>query len=256
MKHSPRFSSTPSRLSASCDRRLSAYALAAGAAGLGLLTLAPPAEAKIVYTPSNLPLMNHKQVFFDLNNDGINDFSFYGQSISRRSISTFFFRLTVSPARQGDAIWGIESHEHASCAAHLPRDTQVETKRPFQANRAVLLDWSGGPNGGTAYCPWVGKTGTAYLGLKFSIKGQTHFGWARVKVASIYPYNIFLTGYAYETIPNKPISTGKTKGPDEIGNMSQPLPAALNVPLSLPATVGMLALGWPALSIWRRSEPT
>jgi hypothetical protein len=25
-----------------------------------------------------------------------------------------------------------------------------------------------------------------------------------------------LTGYAYETIPNKPIITGKTKGPDVI----------------------------------------
>jgi hypothetical protein len=25
-----------------------------------------------------------------------------------------------------------------------------------------------------------------------------------------------LTGYAYETIPNKPIITGKTKGPDAI----------------------------------------
>ena len=183
------------------------------AAGLGLLALAPPAEGRIIYTAANLPLMNQNQVFFDLNHDGINDFSFYGQSISRRSVSTFLFRLTASPAQQGNAIWGVESHEHASCAASLPRGTRVGSKRPFQANRVVLLDWSGGPNGGTAYCPWTGKTGTAYLGLKFSIKGKTHFGWARVKTASIFPYKVLLTGYAYETIPNKPIMTGATKRP-------------------------------------------
>jgi hypothetical protein len=159
MRHSSRLSSGPSSLSESCDRRLNAYALAAGAASLGLLAWVPPAEGKIVYTPANLRLMNQGQVFFDLNHDGINDFSFYGRSISRRSISTFFFRLTVSPAQQGNAIWGVESNEHASCAASLPRGTRVGAKRPLEPNRAVLLDWSGGPNGGTAYCPWTGRTG-------------------------------------------------------------------------------------------------
>src|SRR5579863_387260 len=253
MKSSPRSSRIPSNLSESCHERLNAYALA-GAAGLGLLTVVSPAEGKIVYTLANVPLMNQGQVFFDLNHDGTNDFSFYGQSISRRSVSTFFFRLTVSPAQQGNAIWGIESHEHASCAAALPRGTQVGPKRPFQANREVLFDWSGGPQGGTAYCAWGGKIATHYLGLKFSIKGKTHFGWARVKVASMYPYVVSLTGYAYETIPNKPIVAGDTKGPRGISDISRPSPAALNAPTRTPATLGLLALGGPALYVWRRKE--
>jgi hypothetical protein len=252
MRHSLRLSAKPSVLSESCDRRLNAYALAAGSASLGLLALVPPAQGKIVYTPANLRLMNQGQVSFDLNHDGVNDFSFYGQSVSRRSISTFFFRLTVSPTQQGNAIWGVESNEHASCAAFLRGGTRVGPKRPFQPNRAVLLDWSGGPNGGTAYCPWIGRSGTAYLGLKFKIKGQTHFGWARVKVASIAPYKVSLTGYAYETTPNKPIITGKTKGQGEITSISQKSAEARKVPLRTPATMGMLALGCAALSIWRR----
>jgi|ERR1700733_14596864 len=239
-------------LSESIYQQLNMYALAAGAAGAGLLTLLPSAEGKIVYTPANLPLMNQHQVFFDLNHDGMNDFFFYGQSTSRRSISVFFFRLTVSPAQQGDAIWEVESNQHASCAAALPRGTQVGPKRPFQANRAVLLDWSGGPNGGTAYCPWTGKTGTAYLGLKFSIKGQTHFGWARIKTSSIFPYNVHLTGYAYETIADKPIIAGRTKGPEDI--VEDP-DAVLGVPTTpKPATLGLLAIGSPGLSIWRREQ--
>jgi hypothetical protein len=254
MGHSRRVSGQLSNLSESCNRRLDAYSLAATAAGLGLLAMSPRADAKIVYTPANLPLMNQGQVSFDLNHDGINDFSFYGQSISRRTISTFFFRLTVSPAQQGNAIWGGEFHNHASCAAALPRGTQVGPKRPFQANRLVLFDSSGGPDGGTAYCAWGGKIRTAYLGLKFSIKGKIHFGWARVRIASMYPYKISLTGYAYETIANKPIVTGKTKGPAETANAGQSPTTALSAPVRAPATVGMLALGWPALSIWRRED--
>jgi hypothetical protein len=91
------------------------------------------------------------------------------------------------------------------------------------------------------------------VGLKFSIKGRTHFGWARVKIASMFPYKIFLTGYAYETIVNKPIITGETKGPDD-GTVGQAAPAALSAPRPQQVTLGLLALGSPALSIWRRDS--
>jgi hypothetical protein len=54
-----------------------------------------------------------------------------------------------------------------------------------------------------------------YLGLRFNLKQKTHYGWARLNI-SCNPKNrritALLTGYPYETIPNKPIVTGKTKG--------------------------------------------
>jgi|HubBroStandDraft_6_1064221.scaffolds.fasta_scaffold05468_2 hypothetical protein len=56
---------------------LNAYALAAGAAGVGVLALAQPAGAKIVYTPAHIPIVQNKGlVELDLNHDGINDFQF------------------------------------------------------------------------------------------------------------------------------------------------------------------------------------
>ena len=71
----------------------------------------------------------------------------------------------------------------------------------------------------------------AYLGLQFDIKGKTHFGWARVKRTSTngggFPAEI--TGYAYETVPNKAIVAGRTKGADDGADQ--------------PATLGELALG-------------
>ena len=79
----------------------------------------------------------------------------------------------------------------------------------------------------------MGRGGGAhnkYLGLKFRIHGKSHFGWARLNVECKAP-KLFglLTGYAYETIPNKPIITGKTKSPDAI--------------TVRPATLGELAVG-------------
>jgi hypothetical protein len=245
-------SKTPFKLSDSVHHQLSMYALTAGAAGVGVLVLAQPAEGKIVYTTTNLPLMNQHQVLIDLNHDGIDDFSFYGLSYSNPGISTFFFRLTVSPAQQENAIWGVESHEHASCAAALTPGTRIGPKRPYQPERLVMLDWSGSPNGGAAYCPWV-KGGTAYLGLKFSIKGKVHFGWARVKVSLPgYGSGATLTGYAYETVPDKPIIAGKTTGSDEESGIGPD--AALTAPAPDPATLGLLALGSRGVTIGRPED--
>jgi hypothetical protein len=58
------------------------------------------------------------------------------------------------------------------------------------------------------------------------LRGKVHYGWARLTNA--YPETT-LTGYAYETIPNKQIITGKANGPDVI--------------TLEPGSLGQLALG-------------
>jgi hypothetical protein len=59
------------------------------------------------------------------------------------------------------------------------------------------------------------------LGLKFVIHGKVHYGWARFSVTLGHHRQYddvsgTLTGYAYETIPNKPIIAGQITGPDVI----------------------------------------
>jgi hypothetical protein len=96
--------------------------------------------------------------------------------------------------------------------------------------------------------------------LKFSAKGKVHFGWARFVTHSRPRPTAELTGSAYETIPNKPIITGKTKGPDDnsVEQPNDPGPgASLTNPFPdkpQPASLGALAMGAPGLSIWRRKE--
>jgi len=87
--------------------------------------------------------------------------------------------------------------------------------------------------------PWLNASGygkgvkNRYLGLKFLINGQAHYGWARLNLKlegnAGKKITTILTGYAYETIANKAIITGKTKGPDAITLQ--------------PATLGHLAAG-------------
>jgi hypothetical protein len=82
-----------------------------------------------------------------------------------------------------------------------------------------------------------------YLGFAFKIGEKIHFGWARLSTQHFcYECTAVIQGYAYETIPGKPIVAG-----DE-GNVTE---ASLE-----PAGLGMLALGAPGVSLWRReSQP-
>jgi hypothetical protein len=61
-------------LRAALEQALHSYAMAAGAAGVSLLALAPPAEAEVVYTPVHVDLEANQYYYLDLNNDGVRDF--------------------------------------------------------------------------------------------------------------------------------------------------------------------------------------
>ncbi|MGM5470096.1 T9SS type A sorting domain-containing protein [Flavobacteriaceae bacterium LMO-SS05] len=63
---------------------------------------------------------------------------------------------------------------------------------------------------------WCDPTTDKYLGLRFNISGQTHYGWARVSVYQLpgtgdYPNSGWaISGYAYEEDANTPILAGDT----------------------------------------------
>jgi hypothetical protein len=233
-----RLSSRPrvtSHVSASLEKRLNLYSLAASTAGLSALALTQPAEAKIVYTPANIKITeNGGLINFDLNHDGIPDFG----------LSNFYFHtsyqaagfLGVVQAQSANEVWDITS-KGSLCAAALPKNVLVGPKGHFKKDPTSGLAMAFSNLEGSYFGPWR-KVKLAYLGLKFVIKGKTHFGWARVKGKfNSFPYTATLTGYAYETIANKPIITGKTRGRDVVTVQ--------------PASLGHLATGASAIPVWR-----
>jgi hypothetical protein len=245
------------KLSEPINQRLNMYALAAGAAGVGILASAHPAEAKIVYTPSHIRInVNGALVNLDLNHDGISDFQFYagyqGPGVPGRGFSpqegNHGSNLEVTPAQPSNRVWAVES-KNVLCAAALPRGTRVGSHGPFQPGHSSLpmAFANGNSTGGAAFCPWL-KVQQAFVGLKFVIQGKVHFGWARIKrVSGLVGFPAVITGYAYETVPNKPIVTGKRYGANDAE-----LTIAASGSAPKPASLGLLAMGSPTVSIWRR----
>jgi len=244
-------------LSAPLQQRLNSYALAAGAAGVGVLAVTQPAGAKIVYTPTHKVITFTHAVALDLNHDGKTDFTFHETFITTTSVGEdHSVILSVLPAHQKNEIWGKARH-----ASALPAGVRVGPKGQFSVSKKTMaVDYYADGTGGSGTCAGLwNNVKNRYLGLKFTINGTTHFGWARLNVTctTMYGNHIVtgvLTGYAYETVPNKPIVTGKTKEPDGDRSRELPSPATLIAPTPEPATLGLLAIGAPALSIWRREQ--
>jgi hypothetical protein len=111
-----------------------------------------------------------------------------------------------------------------------------------QGSQSGTIFFSGGP--------WK-DAHNRYLGLRFSVNGETHYGWARLTVTAKGGLVATLTGYAYETVPNRPVIVGKISGSDVASGVD---PEEFLAPSYRSATLGMLARGAESLAIWRRDE--
>jgi hypothetical protein len=220
------------------------------AAGVGILALAQAAEAKIIYTAANVTINPAMPYKLDLNHDGTTDFSFsvYYSSRTGSGYEIFVDDMMVRGAQKSNsAVVGSKGYARAfgpgitiGPKLTIKQETVmgdcVEEMGPMTSVHSSKGNWLNVKN--------------RYLGLRFKIHGKTHYGWARLTTTTC-AFSGTLTGYAYETIPNKPIVTGRTKGPDEI--IEEP-DATVSAPTPQPSRLGLLALGSPGLSIWRREE--
>ena len=237
---------TRSQVSTSLHHKLNAYALGASAAGVALLSITP-ANAEVVFTQANGRIGNNRVLSVDLNHDGIPDFALINAPHFGPNSNSFGESFSVRPA-PGNGVWIANNVSYF--AAALPAGVSIGSKATFHstqllmafADRTDIASFSGGD--------WKSAT-NRFLGLKFFINGEVHFGWARLTVtANKHQEDVTatLTGYAYETEPNTPLITGQTSGNARSSALASPASGPK------PAMLGMLALGTPALSAWRREE--
>lgn len=70
--------------------------------------------------------------------------------------------------------------------------------------------WDGNPSNVLMYSaqgPWANAS-QKFLGVKFSIGGNVHYGWVRMSCTAAPEYRFTLHDYAYEDVPNTAILTG------------------------------------------------
>jgi hypothetical protein len=264
---------TPARLSAKLEKSLWAYAAAASAAGVGLLASAQAARAEVVYTPVNAKIQD--SFALDLNHDGVVDFNLIRWGAASIAGSTRFSYVNVCHdafvdfshqcvsstfdanadnlvlAAGGDAAALLPGAKIGNGQPFIGTGVRVYMGgRRFYSLSNTAQKWNG---------PWVnGGAGVAnrYLGLKFKIDGEYHYGWARLtfKTTPHEGFTAILTGYAYETTANKGILAGQTT---ETGDFSAVTPTGPITGANAgyhAASLGLLALGAAGLSIWRREE--
>jgi hypothetical protein len=228
---------TPSNLSVANQRHLSAYATAATAAGVGILALATPADAEIVYTPAHRILGAEAQPTpgykLDLNGDGIPDFELVNSTFGHGG------NQSVKPAGNNQVMGaGIYAFALASGAAIGPNGA-------FQS-ATFMANWIDSSGSITVKGLWA-NTRNRYLGFKFLIDGEYHFGWARM---SIHDNHMKLDGYAYNTVANQPIKAGQESESGAAANISPTHSGSLTAT----ATLGRLAQGAAGLAAWRRED--
>jgi hypothetical protein len=215
-------SNLPSKLNDRLDKSLLAYMTVAGAAGVSVLAMTQPANAKVVYTPADKTVL-FDGMHLDLNNDGIPDFGFHSYGLGNVGSGVIF---------------PIKFNKMMNGASPLASGVSVGPGGSFRGGRAEMV--------GACFCsgdwdyfgPWLGVQ-NEYMGLEFNIKGAAHFGWARFSATDT--GTVTLTGYAYETVSLKPIVTGDTgSNNDDEDSVEQKEPAAASLQAS---GLGKLALG-------------
>lgn len=238
---------TAATVSSKLEKGLRAYIAAASAAGLCAVASPQFTEAEVVYTPANVTFGYSRDAYnLDLNHDGITDFMFSHEFTT----CTTFCSSYLNVWGLGNSNANVGLGPPTSDASALPIGAQIGSKRPFNdfgvmARVATFLGsaaWSG---------QWAdsGKgVQNRYLGLKFAIDGEIHYGWARLTVATTSNHiTATLTGYAYETVVNFPIRAGVFTNPipetAESQSGSSLVRAAHVESKTAPATLGALARG-------------
>lgn len=251
------------RLTPKLDKNLLAYAIAASAAGVSLLALSQSAEAEIITTRTNIVVpINGGLVQFDINGDGVPDFGLSATTF----VSTFgsgrhpgppplggigVGHLRVVPAQAANQVAVIQR-----TAAALPAGITISAGRNFEGNAVVMAGIVVTGCGGSSLASgnWKGSHPPhPYLPVKFTdTGGNVHFGWVRIAVTESLAirFSATIEAYAYETVPNQSIVSGKTSGTAGSASFMGPSQTAPKAPASL----GMLALGAPGLSIWRKQD--
>ena len=201
------------RLSSKLERSVITYATAASAAGLSALALTQAAEAKIVYTKTHVLIDKRQDYQLDLNQAGVADFKIQN---TKGWSDTFHAGFNVIGSNASNKIVGVKRY-FVGYASALYRGAHIGPKRPFSGTMMAGL------SGNSTFGNWA-NVRNRYLGLKFVIKHKVHYGWARLSV-KMHPRYITgtLTGYAYETIPDRAIIAGNRGSTTGQGPDAQPL---------------------------------
>jgi hypothetical protein len=188
------------------------------------------------------------QLILDVNNDGQEDFFLQlgrGSDFSSGRFAVYGNAAAFGVNASNQVFSGTSDHQKWDANLKLGANVGPGARLAQPERMATCAVFT---NSHFSSGPWRNVT-NGYLGLKFVVNGETHYGWARVTITGgCGDYRLTLSGYAYETVPNQPVLAGLLN----YVQSSSPIPTPPAHTNPEPASLGALAMGAPGLSIWRR----
>jgi hypothetical protein len=254
------------------NHQVAQYSLAAAVAGVGMLALLQPAAGEVVVTKKTIhiplaPRNMQEPVKVSMANNGVDNFSFI---LSSSATSVGLRELLVAGIDAGQGKGPnqfIAGGDFYTKALALERGENIGpgiTPAVFSSFGGLVEGTNSSQGGFYSRGYWAGNLKNRYIGVRFQINGQFHYGWIRLTATTNTKLKkpsleATITGYAYETVPNKPIKAGTaaTAASTAAGTAEKPT-TEIQVPKNIqnqsgPA-LGMLALGSQALALWRRED--
>ena len=173
--------------------------------------LAAPVHASVDYTSVKLVIPNNGSYSVDFNHDLAEDLSI-GSSLSAVLCadggSGTSGSVIETPAQPSTSVVSVGIYPAA-----LPAGVSIHSRQSFIKGQAIKTHFSYGCQKLFVIGNWF-NVNEQFLGVQFQIDGQTHYGWVELSTKAVSSPRAALTttviGFAYETIPDKPIITGAT----------------------------------------------
>lgn len=196
------------------QNRLKNYAVLAGS-----VVAAASADAQIQYTnitPDTLITLGNNYSL-DLNNDAVVDFTLGVQAINASNSSFNVVGNAAGLITEGTN----EVMAQPGSFFAIPYVTALNTNDLISPSGAFmtatasssglpgLMRFSGTVNNIPFNLGNFSNNNQRFVGLKFSIGTNTHYGWARVSCPNN-ASSMTIYDYAYNTVPNQPINAGAT----------------------------------------------
>jgi hypothetical protein len=253
-------SRTPAKLSRPLENRMTAYALAATAAGVATLALVTPAEAAPVCKNLSAALNYTATFAFNPAHQPIAPFnvaqSYHTFStLTSTGINRGFFTRNLPGAEAVVSSKGF--------VADLASGASIGPGARFGKGAGYGLIFTYTPSQGVSSQRHLGNLRfgqTNYFGFKFLISGQQHYGWVRlestiVKGGRTPSIDTKIMAYGYESTPNTAILAGSCTAAG-LANATDSAPSAIRASgdeiAANDGSLGALALGVQGLSLWRK----
>ena len=182
------------------------------AAAVGTIAAAGSASAQVVYVDINPDTVVHDSIVYnlDFDNNGQPELRFETVTYQGSSDIIYFATVNVLGNTTNATLGSLYASSYPFPFSMNNGDSISGTNTNWQPASVNATQYLGAVYGTYTYANWLGVN-DKFLGVRFRIGANTHYGWVRLSVSSGAD-TITIKDYAYQTLPGVGITAGQLVG--------------------------------------------